>query len=348
MAFNLLTSLKKRYPVRLTAIILNRGMLSAAVERLGITTVVIEESKASFLRVFLRLRDVVRDISPQIIHSHRYKENLLAYLVSSLKSRPRLVATQHGMPERYTTAKRPLISLKERTNYWIISRKFDKAVAVSHEMKDSLITQHGLNKSKLRVIHNGIEIPENIQPKSNGIPFAIGSAGRFTPVKDYPLLIEVARQVALHNKAVVFKLAGDGPERSKLQSMIEDFNLEGSFHFEGFIKDMADFYSGLDLYLNTSLHEGIPLTILEAMAHQLPVVAPKVGGIKEIVEDGVHGYLLPNRDPAAFAEKCLALICDKALRNRMAVASRGQVCERFSADRMAADYFSIYEEVLGK
>jgi glycosyltransferase involved in cell wall biosynthesis len=137
-------------------------------------------------------------------------------------------------------------------------------------------------------------------------------------------------------------LAGEGPERSKLQALIQEYDLNETFVLQGHVEDMLPFYHGLDLYLNTSVHEGIPMSILEAMAHGLPVVAPDVGGISEVVDNGEDGYLIDTRDPRAFAEKCLLLYENKQLRRGMALAAREKVARSFSVENMAAQYHELY------
>jgi glycosyltransferase involved in cell wall biosynthesis len=107
---------------------------------------------------------------------------------------------------------------------------------------------------------------------------------------------------------------------------------------------MTGFYAGIDIYLNTSLHEGIPMSVLEAMAHGLPVVAPAVGGIVEIIEDGVEGFLVEGRSPQAFAKKCI-LLQDGELRLKMGRAARARVEKAFSAQAMAQEYYRLYREL---
>jgi len=110
-------------------------------------------------------------------------------------------------------------------------------------------------------------------------------------------MIEIAKAVNEKTKHIEFHLAGEGPERSKLQALIQRYSLNETFVLHGHVEDMLTFYRSLDLYLNTSVHEGIPMSILEAMAHGLPVVAPDVGGISEIISNGEDGYLVDTRDP---------------------------------------------------
>jgi len=124
--------------------------------------------------------------------------------------------------------------------------------------------------------------------------------------------------------------------------MIESYGIKEGFIFKGHLDDMDSFYRGLDVYINTSVHEGIPMTILEALAHGLPVVAPAVGGIVEIIEDGKEGFLIDSRNPQDFAEKCLLLKENRELREKMARAAREKAERAFSAERMADNYYRLY------
>jgi glycosyltransferase involved in cell wall biosynthesis len=216
---------------------------------------------------------------------------------------------------------------------------------VSRDIQKSFVEQYGFSKERVKMIHNGIRIPQNPLIEKASEPFVIGSSGRFFPVKDYPLMVEISREVVQRRKVIRFELAGYGPERTKIQDLIQKYGLDKKFLLKGFVNNTSAFYQGLDLYLNTSLHEGISMSILEAMAHGTPVVAPKVGGLAEIVEDGIQGYLLRCRDPKAFAEKCLALYENRALRQGMALAARKRVVREFSMENMAKQYFNLYIEV---
>jgi glycosyltransferase involved in cell wall biosynthesis len=215
-------------------------------------------------------------------------------------------------------------------------------VGVSGEIKEAFIRQYRFKEDRISVIHNGIEIPELLGTRENSEYFVIGSSGRLFPVKDYAFMIEIARTVLKKTNRARFQLAGDGPEKIKLKALASRYHLDNVFAFKGHIQDISPFYQGLDLYLNTSVNEGIPLSVLEAMAHKLPVIAPRVGGLPEIVDDGVQGYLLEERNPKAFAEKCLFLYENKFLRQRMSEAAREKVEQRFSMEQMARDYFNLY------
>lgn len=346
MSYHLLKGLMKYGDVKLLAIVLNEGRLAEEIRRLNIPVHTLDETKKSFLQILRDIKKIVVENSPDVIHSHRYKENILAYLVSRSIHGLGLIGTQHGMPEVNGEA----VSLKHRLitkcNLFLLSRYFDRVVGVSHDIRDVLIDKGHFREGKVRVIHNGIEIPETFPDRSNSSAFVIGSSGRLFPIKDYPFMVEIAKKVLGKTDNIRFQLAGDGPERSKIQALIESYGLNGTFELKGHVENVSAFYRGLDLYLNTSIHEGIPLSVLEAMANGLPVVAPKVGGLTEIFDDGVEGYLIRERDPAAFAEKCLLLYEDNLLRRKMSQAARERVKQSFSVEKMVQQYYNLYVDTV--
>ena len=109
---------------------------------------------------------------------------------------------------------------------------------------------------------------------------------------------------------------------------------------------MESFYGGLDLYLNTSIHEGIPMSVLEAMAQGVPIVAPETGGLSEIVEDAKSGYLINGREPKEFADVCLNIIKDRKLYRNLSIGAHNRVRNAFSAEHMADSYHRLYKELL--
>jgi len=160
-------------------------------------------------------------------------------------------------------------------------------------------------------------------------------------------MVEIAKIVSKKSKNVRFVLAGDGSERDKLESIIERYGLQKSFTLIGHTENMDYFYKDLDLYINTSIHEGIPMSILEAMSYGLPVIAPEVGGIGEIIDDGVEGYLIHGRDPEDFAERCIRLVENRQLRAKMSKPAREKVIKEFSMEHMAEEYYKLYIRIAG-
>jgi len=344
MVFHLLKGLKKYNNLKLSAILLNEGILAEKLRGLEILVDIFDENKLSFFKLYKEIKKKINSDPPNIIHSHRYKENILSYLCSRNIRSVKLIATQHGLPEPYEGHKKLKNILTKGFNQFILKKYFYKFVVVSKDIEETLISQYGFLRKKIKVVHNGIEIPENSNLKNEN-QFVIGSAGRLFSVKDYPLMVNIAWEVLKHANHIQFKLAGEGPEYLKIKNLIEEYGLNGNFILEGFMEDLTPFYHKLDIYLNTSLHEGIPISVLEAMSHGIPVIAPKVGGLKEIITDGVDGFLIGSRNAKDFAEKCLQLYIDRNLRIRMGQAARGKIIKEFSLENMADQYHILYEKV---
>lgn len=346
MAFYLLNGLNKRPGLELCVILFNHGRLSEALENAGITIYVIDESKQSFPAIVRKAATIIRKWAPHIIHSHRYKENILSYLISiTLKKRPALISTQHGLPENYDGSPSLISRLKSKANYQLLASRFDRMVAVSQDVKESLIINYGFQEKRVFVIHNGIVVPDTPPDCRVKDHFLIGSAGRFFPVKDYLFMVEVAREVVKKSNKIRFELAGEGPQLGDIQRLINKYGLEQYLILRGFLHDMSSFYQELDIYMCTSLHEGIPMSVLEAMAYRLPTIAPKVGGLKEIITDGIDGYLLNDRNPQVFSDRCLLLYENQTLRQKMAHAAREKIIQEFSTKRMVENYMDIYKQI---
>lgn len=346
MGLRLLTGLAKKKGVEISAILLNEGKLAREIRNLGIPIDVVEEARLNFFQIQKRFNEILMKFQPDIVHTHRLKENILAYLSSRKAGRGiSLICTQHGLDEPQLRLKWKLLS---RVNRYVLSRHFQNIVAVSEDIRITLSERYGFPAEKLVVIHNGTEIPEEINPDRGNHPFTIGSAGRFFPVKDYPFFVEVAAEVNRHAKDIRFELAGEGPEVGIITERINRYGLQDVFRLKGFVEDISGFYMGLDLYINTSVHEGLPMSVLEALSHGLPVVAPKEGGIKEVVTDGLQGFLIEGRDPKRFAQKCLAIYKDRNLRQSMGTASREKVARGYSIRTMAEKYYELYEKILSQ
>ena len=347
MAYHLICRQSELAGFRVSAVVCNQGELSAKLAKAGVDVTLLDEKRMSSLEIFHGLIDHMRRRKPRILHCHRYKENIYGYLASKSTTQLILVATQHGMPESF----QGFATLKSRVltqcNFAVLKR-YNAVVAVSSDIRNSLITRHGFHESKTWIIRNGISIPPEVVRRSSDKGFVIGSAGRLVPVKDYDLMVRMAAEIVRQVPDVKFVLAGDGPGKVTLQAKIKELDLTGRFKLLGAINNMEKFYKSIDTYINTSVHEGIPMTILEAMSHGVPVVACNVGGIGEIIEDGRNGFLVSSRDPSHLAEKCISLQKDCALWGKISKAGRQKIETSFSDISMAQQYLSLYEQLLDK
>ena len=347
MYYHLLKGLRKYGDVEILSILFNDGKLAKEIRNLGVDVKVLDEKSMSNYQIASNICKFIKEASPDIVHSHRFKENILAYISVKNNKNVKLICTQHGKPEptrfKYKILKSVVLS---KYNIYIISKCFDRVVAVSDDLKNYMLKTYNFEMDKINVIHNGIEMPcGGISRKYNKV-FVIGSAGRLYKVKDYPLFVEVAREILKQVTSVRFELAGDGPEKENILKLIYKYKMEEYFKLTGFVNDMNAFYEGLDLYVNTSLHEGLPMSILEAMAYGLPVIAPNCGGIPEILDADLRGCLVEGRDPKDYAKKCIRLYEDKEYAKTMGIASINKIIDKYSIEHMTSSYYKLYDSIL--
>ena len=338
LAFKLIKELTNDGSISCTAIVLNEGTLSANLNGIGVKTHILSEKKMSFFQILFQIRKIVKESGITVIHSHRYKENFLAYFASLPHTDLRLISTQHGMPETTNSLKSRILL---RLNFFLLAHLFTVIVSVSKEIQEILLRKNGFKKSKVTVIHNGVFLPAIARDHHKSSSYTVGSAGRFVPIKNYPCFIKIASLCKKEPK-IHFSLAGDGPDRILLENLVRAKSLESTFEFCGHTPVMEGFYQKIDIFVNTSLHEGIPMSILEAMAYGIPVIAPRIGGIPEIIEDGIDGFLIRPDNAELFAEKSLLLCQDAELRNKIGAAARQKISSVFSIRICAQRYSALY------
>ncbi len=333
--------------IRHTVVLLNHGRLEMLCRQADIDTRVIDERRYGFVGILAKFITICRSVKPDIIHAHRYKENLLAAIAAMSCGCPSLITTVHGLSEGMNSTFKG--SMKSTLNRFLLRRVFDTTVAVSQDVAHSLAERSGVPAKRLATIVNGIDVHNGLPKKTrtSGDTFTIGSAGRLFPVKDFSLMVDIARMTCAARTNARFVLAGDGPEKDAILHKIRTNGLEDYFTLLGHVDDMQDFYAGLDIYINTSIHEGIPMTVLEAMARRIPVVAFAVGGLNEIVSHGHDGYLVQHRDAGEFSQHLIELIDDRDRLQRFGDNAGSTVHKRFSTTRMTESYCSTYARLLG-
>jgi glycosyltransferase involved in cell wall biosynthesis len=351
MIFHLLRELHARSGLSLIALALNDGVLSRKLGAIGVEVHVLSEARYSFARLTYNAYRLLRCRQVNLIHSHRYKENLLATVLSPTLGVRRLVSTLHGLsePASTTSPDRLVDRLKRAVDYEMLRRCFTRVVVVSEEMRRTLVSTYRFKPERVEVIVNGIppaDSPSSFRPRA-GRTLHVGTLARLVPVKDLELFLRVAAEIKRRDENVHFSIAGNGPEQSALCRRAEELQLADDVEFLGEVPDPSGYVRSLDLYLNTSRHEGLPLSVLEAMALGTPVVAPKVGGIPEVVTHAADGLLVDGRDPVSFAEACLRILSDDDARRRLGTNARRTVADRFASVTMAKAYHRLYLRLCG-
>jgi L-malate glycosyltransferase len=348
MICTLLAALKEDPTHRMICLALNEGTLSTRLCDAGIELYVIPEARTGFLRVALNAYKLLKGRKIDIIHSHRYKEHGLALLLSRMMRIDKLIATVHGLPEPLAGMLQKSGHLKAVISNFILRRYFSRVVAVSEEMRDALVKMYGHSRSKLDVIYNGIAGLDHMHRHRTGRAdeFHVGTVGRTVPVKDFQLFIYIAAELRKRSKRARFSILGDGPLTRQLMDKAKSLNVADAVQFVPPRPDPTSYYQSLDLYLNTSIHEGIPISLLEAMAMGLPVVAPRVGGIPEMIDHEQQGLLVDSRKVGDFVDACMRLIDDEGLRTKLGDGAFHRVRDRFKSEEMARAYKRVYRDIL--
>jgi sugar transferase (PEP-CTERM/EpsH1 system associated) len=283
-----------------------------------------------------RLAWMFRGWRPDVVHTHNTKPLLYAGPAARLARVPVLVHTRHG--QRFGAERRQTVLFR------LVSRLADRVVCVSHDSA-RLSVQEGLAPNKVCAIWNGIDV--NLFGYTG--PADAGPAvmvGRLSPEKDVDNLLRATALVVRQEPDFRLEIAGDGPCMPALRRTATELGLDQNVRFLGEVRDVPALLARASFFVLPSLTEGISLTLLEAMARGLPIVATRVGGNPEVMADGETGLLVPSADPAALAEGMRRLRHDPDLRRRMGRAGRQRVETLFDVRRMVAEYEACYRQLL--
>jgi glycosyltransferase involved in cell wall biosynthesis len=235
--------------------------------------------------------------------------------------------------------------------HWIAFRLGNVVpVSISEEVANTVRAVYGQD-IHTPVIYNGIPTTRFVSNASQDSTkeekgIVLLHVGRFAPQKNHLLLVEAFALAVKEYPAMKLWLVGDGPLKPAVEKIIVEIGLERKVLFLGIRDDVPRLLAASDLFVLSSDYEGVPLSVLEAMAAGKPVVATTVGGVPELVEDGVTGFLVPPRDPKVLAQGILRLAKDADLRQRMGKAAQERALERFDISRTAREYEALYLKLL--
>ena len=288
---------------------------------------------------------------PDILHCHLIPSNIIAKPLGALMGVPLILNHDHtNDPQRIDN--KLLLALDKATN-----RFAHHLIAVAGACRDFLIQHESIPPEKITLVPNAIDLrrfsPGQItrrdaRSKLGLSPDApvIAGVGRLNSQKNFSLFLDVAAALGPKFPNLRFLLAGEGPEEAMLREKALQLGLTDRIVFAGYIADTRQVYAAADILLMPSRFEGLPMTLLEAMAMNLPVVASKLDGIAEVIEEGREGYLVDSADVTAFAERCAALLEHPAKSSELATNARAKIEARFSVERMTSAVESIYDHFL--
>lgn len=293
------------------------------------------------LATAMKLSRFVRAQSIDIVHAHVARDYLLATLTTD-RSESRLVLTRHVLF--------PLRRLHRLT-----LRRTSRVIAVSRAVAESLVSQRVFEPGKIVTIHNGIDVGRFASTPVNQVrnqPPRVGMVGHIAPIKGQEDFVRAAAIASQYRDDIEFIIAGEDKTDSRenrraLEKLISELMMEEKVRLLGWTDDIVPFLSTLDVYVSPARSEPFGLSIVEAMAAGVPVVATTSEGACEIIDDNETGRLVPIGESEIIAATILDLLEDQAERERLSQNARVAASERFSLERMVAQTEGVYTEVLG-
>ncbi len=326
-----------------------RGVVCTQIAGLGREIRLVSDFRA--LRVLYRM---MRDWKPAIVHTHTAKAGMLGRVAAAFARVPIVVHTYHGHVLRGYFS--PLKTSVFRGLETLLARGTSALVAVSEAVKQDLVSLGVAPPAQVRVIPLGLELaplagtlPRGGLRTPAGVgPHAplVGIVGRLVPIKDIPTFLRAAVEVRERVPEACFAIVGDGEERELLQEQAARLGMSDQVFFHGWRRDMDAVYGDLDVVVNSSLNEGTPVALIEALAAARPVVATRVGGTADLLAGGAYGTLVPPSDPAALGAAIVDALTAPAARER-ARAGQAHVLAHHGVSRLVDDIDRLYRELLG-
>lgn len=322
------------------------GSLEDELKINNIDYLLLKRHRAFEVHKFKPLIKLIREHNIKIIHSHNLGSNLWGGIVGTVAKVPVLIAHKHG--QDYGTWKSIAVDK-------IVGRLSQKIIFVSDYERHSFLERNGAFAEKCLTIYNGISIGKN-NPRPNEnirnkyeIPkgdYVVGILARFAPEKDHETFLLAAREVLRIRNDVTFLLIGDGITKPAMQSLSYDLGISDNTVFTGFIENIADLLPVINIGCLSSTREGMGIALLEYMAFLKPIVSTNAGGIPEVVQDNVNGFLVEAGDYKSMADKIIKLVGDSKLRDRMGTEGLSILKNKFTDSIMANNIQNLYDHAL--
>jgi glycosyltransferase involved in cell wall biosynthesis len=311
-------------------------------------------SPVSDVRASAALVGIIRAYRPHIIHTHLSKAGLLGRSSALFSSRAARIHTFHGtvFSGYFGAPKSGLIQRAER----FLGSRSDRILALSERQRAELLAYRVAPEPCIRIVPLGLElarfggIDRAAARKTLGIPsgsVAVVTVCRLVPVKRIDRMIRVAAMAMASTPALRLYVVGDGPERATLTRQAADLGIADRVVFAGWSAETPTWYAAADIVANSSDSEGTPLSLIEAAASSRASVATDVGGVADVVADGITGIVVAREDEVAFAAALARLAGDRELRDRLGSAAAGR-SSRYSAERLVDDLDRLYHDVLAE
>jgi glycosyltransferase involved in cell wall biosynthesis len=310
-----------------------------------------EISPADDLVSLARLVKLMRWLRPDVVHTHMAKAGTVGRLAAMVCRVPLIVHTYHGhvFHSYFGPLKTRVFITIERA----LGMGTSRIVTVGDSQRDEIASYGVAPRDKLVPIRLGLELQPFLNAEqargqlrselgvATSTPL-IGIVARLVPIKAHETFFEAARIVHAKLPEAQFLVLGDGERRAELEALVRHLNLEDSVRFLGWRHDMLRIYADLDVVALSSRNEGSPVSLIEALAAARPVVSTAVGGVPEVVIDGVTGLTVPASDAGALADGMLSLLIDRSRGGELGAAGRRHVYPRYDSSRLVDDMRTLY------
>ncbi|MDF3028718.1 MAG: glycosyl transferase group 1 [Fluviicola sp.] len=335
-------------------------------EDYGVKPLLITEMKRipnfrSDREAYRKIKQIIQEFQPDIVHTHAAKAGALGRKAAKKCGVPVIVHTFHGhvFHSYFGKTKTWLYKLIERR----LAKISTGIIAISPLQKEELSLVHGICKAeKIKVIPLGFDLMkfrENLSEKRsetrkkwhlNDEEVAVAIVGRLAPIKNHSLFLDVIELLAQKGTKARYFIVGDGQEKSSVEQRAKKLEETYGLKIEltSWIKDIATFNAGMDIICLSSDNEGTPVSLIEAQASGVPVISTDVGGVKDILEEGKTGFVVPKKDREAFAEKLQLLIGNKEIRHKMSQNGWNFVRDKFHYTTLVKNMEDYYMELIEK
>ncbi|NQV28861.1 MAG: glycosyltransferase [Rhodopirellula sp.] len=332
------------------------GVLGDEFEQRGVPMKVFYRQPGIDWKCSFRLAQFFREHRVQIVHAHQYTPFFQSLLARLRFRYPPIVFTEHG--RHFPDSRSPKRVAVNRA----LLRSDDRLIGVGESVRRALVENEGLPEHRTETIYNGVPLEKFLAVRGDAElrlkvrnelriapnEFAIVQVARLNALKDHATAIRTLKRLLDHGVPAKLILVGDGEERSQLERFVTERSLGHAITFLGARNDIPQLLSCADAFLLSSISEGIPLTLIEAMGAGVPIVSTDVGGISEVIEHGTSGLLAPARDDELLAAHLRLLWQDSECRTQLADRGCQRAVERFSLDQMHQQYVNVYEQLLGR
>ena len=291
----------------------------------------------------LELLALIRRERPDVVHANSSKAGVLGRVAALLMRVPVRVFTVHGW------AFKAYAGLPSRLYLWadrLMSPLTSATICVSETERAAGFAARTCRPRSTVVIPNAVDVEAAPPARGDGDPPRIVTVGRLAAPKDALTLVRALALLGPIRFSAL--LVGDGPDRAAVEAEVRSLDLEDRVELAGSRADVPALLAAADVFVLSSRSEGAPISILEAMAAGLPVVACDVGGVGELVADGETGLLVPSADPARLAEALRRLVADPGLRRRLGAVGRARARERFDLPAFRAAHLELYARELAR